>query len=102
MSLLKWPEALLKNNLMKKLAISFICMLLVSGKLFAQHAHFTTSGTIDFERKVNMFAIIPKVINKDNEAWLTPMLEAYKKSQPQFKISKSTLSFSNNKTLFIP
>jgi GLPGLI family protein len=102
MSLLKWPEAQQKNNLMKKIAISFICLLLVSSKLFAQHAHFTTSGTIDFERKVNMFAIIPKIINKDNEAWLTPMLEAYKKSQPQFKTSKSTLSFSNNKTLFTP
>ena len=87
---------------MKKIAMSYICLLLISSKLFAQHAHFTTSGTIEFERKVNMFAIIPKVINKDNEAWLTPMLEAYKKSQPQFKTSKSTLSFSNNKTLFTP
>ena len=87
---------------MKKLTITLIYLLLLSGKLFAQHAHFTTSGTIEFERKTNMFAIIPKMINKDNEVWLTPMLEAYKKSQTQFRTLKSTLLFSNNKTLFTP
>jgi GLPGLI family protein len=87
---------------MKKLTITLICLLLLSSKLFAQHAHFTTSGTIEFERKTNMFAIIPKMINKDNEAFLDPIFDAYKKSQPQFKTSKSTLSFANNKTLFTP
>jgi GLPGLI family protein len=87
---------------MKKITITLTCLLFLSSKLFAQHAHFTTSGTIEFERKTNMFAIIPKMINKDNEVWLTPMLEAYKKSQTQFRTLKSTLSFSNNKTLFTP
>src|ERR1700748_946880 len=99
MNLPKWPWAQ-KNNVMKKLFISIICLQLLSGDLFAQHAHFTTSGTIEFERKTNMYAIIPKMINKDNEAWFTPLFDAYKKSQPQFKISKSTLSFANGKTLF--
>lgn len=87
---------------MRKIAISFVCLLLLSSKLFAQHAHFTTSGTIEFERKTNMYAIIPKMFNKDNEAWFTPLFEAYKKAQPQFKIAKSVLSFANNKTLFTP
>ncbi|HEY4196956.1 MAG TPA: GLPGLI family protein [Mucilaginibacter sp.] len=87
---------------MKKTIITFISLLLLSGKLFAQHAHFTTSGTIEFEKKANMYAIIPKLINKDNEAWYTPAFDAYKKSQPQFKTSKSTLSFTDNKTLFKP
>ena len=79
-----------------------ICLLLLSSKLFAQHAHFTTSGTIEFERKTNMYAIIPRMINKDNEAWFTPLYDAYKKSQPQFLVAKSTLSFANGKTLFTP
>ena len=87
---------------MKNIIITFICLLLLNGRLLAQHAHFTTSGTIEFEKKINMYALIPKIINKDNEAWLTPVFEAYKKSQPQFKVSKSTLSFSDNKTLFTP
>jgi GLPGLI family protein len=77
-------------------------LLLLSGKLFAQHAHFTTSGTVEFEKKLNMYALIQKNINKDNEAFLVPAFDAYKKSSPQFKTSKSTLSFSNNKTLFTP
>lgn len=87
---------------MKNTFITIICLLLLSGNLFAQHAHFTTSGTIEFEKKANMFAIIPKMINKDNEAFFTPLFDSYKKSQPQFKTSKSTLSFANNKTLFTP
>lgn len=87
---------------MKRLTVSLACLLLLSAGSFAQHAHFTTSGTIEFERKVNMFAIIPKLFNKDNEVWYTPLFDAYKKSQPQFKTSKSTLSFANGKTLFTP
>ena len=87
---------------MKNILTYFIFLVALSNKLFAQHAHFTTSGTIEFERKTNMYAIIPKFINKDNEAWLNPLFDAYKKAQPQFKVSKSVLSFSNNKTLFTP
>lgn len=87
---------------MKNTSIAIICLLFLSSKLFAQHAHFTTTGTIEFEKKANMYAIIPKTITKDNEAFLTPIFEAYKKAQPQFKTGKSTLSFENNKTLFVP
>jgi GLPGLI family protein len=87
---------------MKNITITFIYLFLFTGRLFAQHAHFTKSGTIEFEKKMNMYAIIPKMINKDNEAFLNPIFDAYKKSQPQFKTSKSTLYFSDSKTLFTP
>jgi GLPGLI family protein len=97
-----WAAAHLKNNNMKNIAITLICLLFLSSNLLAQHAHFTTSGTVEFEKKANMFAIIPKLINKDNDAWYGPAFEAYKKSQPQFKTGKSTLSFSDNKTLYKP
>ena len=88
--------------MMKYKIITLICLSLLSGKLFAQHAHFTTSGTIEFERKVNMYAIIPKMINKDNESFMTPVFESYKKNHQQFKTFKSTLSFTDNKSLFTP
>jgi hypothetical protein len=87
---------------MKNILTCIICLLTLSNKLFAQHAHFTTSGTIEFERKTNMYAIIPKMFNKDNEAWLGPLFDAYKKAQPHFKLSKCVLSFANNKPLFPP
>jgi GLPGLI family protein len=87
---------------MKNILIIISCLVLFNNTLSAQHTHFPKSGTIDFERKVNMYAIISRTINKDNEAFLTPAFEAYKKTQPQFKTSKSVLSFANDKTLFTP
>ncbi|HVV54629.1 MAG TPA: GLPGLI family protein [Mucilaginibacter sp.] len=86
---------------MKKLFIT-ISILSCACPVFAQHAHFTTSGVIEFEKRANMYAIIQRSIDKDNDAFEEPAFEAYKKSQPQFKVLKSTLSFENNKTLFAP
>ncbi|MBK0380389.1 GLPGLI family protein [Mucilaginibacter segetis] len=87
---------------MKTPIISLLIVLLCGSSLLAQNQHFTTSGTIEFERRVNMFAIIKKSINADNETWYGPAFENYKKTQPQFKTMTSTLSFANNKTLFTP
>ena len=49
-----------------------------------------------------MPAIIKKLINKDNESYLTTAYEDFKKNQPQFKVLKSTLNFADGKTLFAP
>jgi GLPGLI family protein len=86
---------------MKKYIIILIS-LFNSSILFAQNAHFTTSGIIQYEKRVNMYAVIKKAINKDNESWYTPAFDNYKKNQPQFKVLKSTLNFGNNKTLYAP
>ena len=77
-------------------------LLLCSNFLFAQNAHFTTAGTIEYTKTVNMFAMIQKEINPENEAFFAPILEDYKKKQPQFKKVKSTMTFSDNKTLYSP
>jgi GLPGLI family protein len=85
----------------KNFILSFI--LIFSSKLIsAQHAHFTTSGTIEFDKSVNVYGLMTKQINKDNEVFTVPALEAYKKNNPQFKVLKSILSFSDNKTLYTP
>lgn len=70
--------------------------------LFAQNEHFTTSGVIEFEKTINMYALFSKSINKDNEGFAQPAFDQYKKNQPQFKKLKSTLNFSGDKTLFNP
>jgi len=88
--------------MMKKTVILYFGLLFLSTTMFAQHAHFTTSGTIEFEKKVNIYAMIKKEINKDNEAFYEPMFDQYKKNNPQFKTLKSKLSFADNKTLFTP
>ena len=87
---------------MKKKIILFAVLLgLVAGSR-AQHAHFTTSGTIEFERRTNAYALIQKAINKDNEAWLQPAFEYYKKNSPQFKVLTAKLAFGDDKTLYTP
>ncbi len=87
---------------MKKHLLLLLTCLISGSALFAQNAHFTTSGTIEFEKRVNMYGVIKAVINKDNESWYAPAFEQYKKSNPQFKVLKSTLTFGSNKTLYAP
>lgn len=88
---------------MKRFSIILLLLLLSCSLTFAQNAHFSTNGVIEFEKNVNMFALMKKNINKDNEAYMLPAYESYIKNQPQFKTLKSTLTFSqNNTTLFNP
>jgi len=83
--------------------LSTLWLLIFSIKpVFAQHARFATEGIIEFEKSVNMHAQIKKYINKDNEAYYIPAFEQYKKTKPQFRALKSTLTFSKDKTLFSP
>ncbi|MCO5947360.1 GLPGLI family protein [Mucilaginibacter flavidus] len=85
-----------------KIITTIAFLVLCSSMLFAQNEHFTVHGTIEFEKNINMFAMIQKQITPENEAFFTPILESYKKTQPQFKKVKSTLSFTDNKTLYRP
>jgi GLPGLI family protein len=87
---------------MKKKIILFTVLLGLAASLRAQHAHFTTSGTIEFERRTNAYALIQRAINKDNEAWLQPAFDYYKKNSPQFKSLTARLVFGGDKTLYTP
>jgi GLPGLI family protein len=89
---------------MKILTITVISTIFLNASVaFGQNAHFTTSGTIEFEKTVNMFALIKKQVDlyKD-ETFLEQAYESYKKNQPQFKKLKSSLLFADNKTQFLP
>ncbi|MGX5690503.1 GLPGLI family protein [Arcticibacter tournemirensis] len=86
---------------MKRIVI-IVAAIFVSTSVCAQYARFVTEGTIEFEKSVNMYALIRKNINKDNESFLQPAFEQYRKSQPQFKKLKSNLTFSKDRTLFRP
>jgi GLPGLI family protein len=87
---------------MKYILLSIIFLLVLNNNLFAQNTHFTQNGTIAFEKTLNMYAVLQKQINKDNEDFMQPVFESYKKTQKQFKVLKSTLGFANNKTIFTP
>ena len=91
---------------MKKTIIAIAVLLGFAGITFAQQPHYTKSGTIEYERRVNVFAMFKKITDnakdKEDQAVWGTALEAYKKSYPQFRVLKSTLSFSDDKTLFTP
>jgi GLPGLI family protein len=69
---------------------------------YAQNRHVVLSGTIEFEKTVNMFAVLQRMAVKhpDNPSRL--VYESYKAEQPQFKTFKSLLYFSENELMFVP
>jgi GLPGLI family protein len=71
--------------------------LLISFALYlparAQNTIFLSEGKIEFERKINLYALL------DND---NPMSEQQKKNMPQFKTSYFDLLFTHNKTLYRP
>ena len=87
---------------MKKARIIFVGLLVYATSLQAQFAHFMSSGTIEFERRTNAYVLIDKTINKDNEAWMQPAFDYYKKNNPAFRVLSAKLIFGDNKTLFSP
>jgi GLPGLI family protein len=87
---------------MKSLTLTIAALLITANVLFAQNVRFVTSGSIEYEKSVNTFAIIKKMYGDDMEGLRQQAFDQYKKTQPQFKIFKSTLIFANNKTLFVP
>lgn len=87
---------------MKNLIITTCIIAICSSSVFGQNKHFTVHGSIEFEKTVNMFAFFERQINKNNEDFLRSAFDSYKKTQPQFKKLKSTLTFGDNKTLYTP
>jgi GLPGLI family protein len=64
---------------------------------------FPSSGTITFEKTINMHAYINKRMKeRQDEGFSKQFLESYKSANPQFKRLNSRLSFSGSRTLFTP
>ncbi|MGZ3756908.1 MAG: GLPGLI family protein [Mucilaginibacter sp.] len=85
---------------MKSIIIT-LALLLTCNFLFAQQARFVTSGTIEFEKTVNMYAVIKSDID-EKDVFDNMAFDAFKKNNPQFKKLKSTLTFGDNKSLYTP
>jgi GLPGLI family protein len=70
---------------------------------FPQNARFATQGVIEYEKRVNTYALLKDLIKKyPNETYYARISEEYQKNQPQFKSLKSTLVFGKEQTLFTP
>jgi len=83
--------------------IIYLVLLSVCSQILpanAQFAKFTNNGVIEFEKSVNMFAILkPK---DDKNIWQKEFYENYKNNKPQFVKYRSTLNFNQNQSLFKP
>jgi len=90
---------------MKMKLIYIACIILTvcfGNRSSAQNARFIRQGVIEYEKKVNMYALIIKNMGKTPNSFYEQAFDAYKKNQPQFKLLKSILNFSDQKTLFTP
>ncbi|WP_316816952.1 GLPGLI family protein [Pedobacter nyackensis] len=86
---------------MKTKFILLAGLIFTMHNLFAQNVRFVNSGVIEFEKSINQHAAIRKMMARAG-GMISGSFDDYKKSLPQFKILKSTLTFSGNKTLFTP
>ncbi len=89
---------------MKKIinTLTLLVLAVAANFCYAQNARFVTSGTIEYDKSSNTHAIVPRIIDKSNEAFYKPAFEQQKATQPQFRVVKSTFKFADNKTLFSP
>ena len=83
---------------MKYISLLLFLIFSVDNIVRAQNAHFMQQGVIEFEKSVNVHALI----KKQGSSFYGGQFNDYIKLTPQFSILKSTLRFSNNKTLFVP
>lgn len=90
----------------KKIKMSVFAFLIAIGSssfVMAQNKHFPTQGVIEFEKRVNMYALIRQTVkNSPSATWLAQMFEQYQKTNPQFKSLKSSLTFGTQSTLYTP
>jgi GLPGLI family protein len=92
---------------MKKTLITIITIFFSGSCLFAQqNVRFVTSGTIEYQKRVNTFQVMGNVVaptaDANVKARMQEVVDQYKKTQQQFATFNSSLSFSGNKTLLTP
>ncbi|MHA4893523.1 GLPGLI family protein [Pedobacter sp. PWIIR3] len=68
----------------------------------SQNVRFPFEGTIEFEKTVNMHALLKKSLELSQDGFMREYYDAQKKNSPQFKVLNSTLNFTKDKTLFTP
>jgi GLPGLI family protein len=90
------------NNMKTLYWLGIAIILLNSNIARSQSLQFDGPFNIEYERTVNTYAIIKKLLGKTPVALDAEKFEVYKKTQPQFRVLKSTLSYKNGKSIFVP
>lgn len=66
---------------------------------YAQYHYFVKSGTIEFEKKVNMYAKLKARVEPGN-MYMIRDYEYFRKTEPQFVVTKGSLSFNSKQSLY--
>ena len=86
-----------------KLKYAILMLICTMNYAMAQNARFVKQGTIEFEKKVNIYALLKDQAKRyPDNFWSAQALEQYQKNNPQFKTLKSELIFKNDQTFFNP
>lgn len=86
---------------MKNILLTLGLFLILGNGLFAQ-VKVITSGTITFEKRLNLHAVAKNELGTKPEQRSIDEYEKYKKSTQQFVGLNSTLIFNTDKSLFTP
>ena len=78
---------------MKVSVYLFLCWLAGSPGLHAQNSIFLSEGKIEFEKKVNTYALM-----EEGDSWS----DLQKKTMPKFRVTYFDLLFAKNKTFYQP
>ena len=79
-------------------SLTVVLLICIVSPSFAQHAYFVESGKIEFEKKVNMFAKLKD--RTKSSSFGQRIYEEYRKNEPQFVTSKSSLIFNSESSLY--
>ena len=84
--------------------ILIVVLFLAATAANAQNVRFVTQGTIEYEKRVNAYALIKEQIKiwGDEDVYSATAFENYQKNNPQFKTAKSKLVFNSETTAFLP
>ena len=87
---------------MKTLSITFAICFFYAMYACAQPARFVTSGSIVYEKSVNIYGLIKQHMGKKASPTDLIALERYKEGHPQFRKYTATLVFNNGESLYTP
>jgi len=88
-----------RKNILK---ITLLLLVFAHTTVQGQNIRFVNKGSIEYEKRVNMFAKLTNRINKSNSSWMKQIYDEYKRTQPQFTSTKTVLSFSADASLYEP
>ncbi|GAB3928107.1 GLPGLI family protein [Mucilaginibacter myungsuensis] len=85
-----------------KTTLTTLALLLLVNLTFAQLTTLPKNGAITFEKSVNVYALLKKMMPTPTDAMGIRMMDQFKNFNPQFRVSPATLSFGGSKTLYTP